>query len=110
MKNKKTMWNNFTPFFSCARHGAGESPEHALIMGSVSQWQGCPPRGGIWRKPVVTLWSDEHEPQTKAMQEDKSAKQGKDTDSGRWIRDRNSGNSLIDFKTLKIAGTGGVKL
>ena len=33
-----------------------------LAVGTVSKGQGCPPWGGIWRKPNANPWSDEQKP------------------------------------------------
>jgi len=33
-----------------------------LAARSISQRQGCPPRGRIWRKPAAKPWPDEQKP------------------------------------------------
>jgi len=58
---------------SCARHArtlGGESPLRGLIEPTASQRQGCPPRGGIRRKPEAKSRPEEHEPQVRPEQSD----------------------------------------
>jgi len=52
------------PFSVCARQGAdlgGERPLQARSGELLAGRQGCPPRGGIWRKPQAKRWIDEQE-------------------------------------------------
>jgi len=48
----------------CTQHGhslVSESLIRGLIVFTVSQRQGCPPWGGIWKKSEAKLRSEEHE-------------------------------------------------
>jgi hypothetical protein len=46
-----------------------------LAVGSVSQRQGCPPWGGIWRKPEAKSRADEQKPHIRQCKADEFAKQ-----------------------------------
>jgi len=48
-----------------------------MIVGSVSLRQGCPPRGGIWRKSAAKSRSDEQEADKRQIHPDELAKQSK---------------------------------
>ena len=45
-----------------------------LVVGTTSQWQGCPSWGGIWRKPKANSRSEGHELYTRLTKDGRVCK------------------------------------
>jgi hypothetical protein len=69
----------------------GESPLRTRQGESLAKRQGCPSRGGIWRKPKAKRWPDE--------QESHKRRQG-------WMRRQSSSKSDTCTESLDVDAAG----